>query len=304
MKKTLAITLYDRTVEVIDAVFNGLRLPGNTPDIVAVCYDRAPKHAMEAVKRHCMEMGIELRESVLTDAIQGPRCPSKAWNTVLATVYDQKNVFCMSSEMILAPHSIGMAYQLAQVAPEYLIVGRAEHCGQSYAYTRQHKDISMKTRTITSSFTPHPLGFSWLLPMKAFQDIEGFDEVYQDGLCYEDDDFVLRMWNHGVNFMFCDDIMGFHLEHKRDHLKDGDGRVTINEKIFETRWGDLNILKDHKIKMVGYQAEVGLAFWVHEGMPDKERDDVIKATYIAQKMYGQYEDWRAIPVTFEQVMDA
>lgn len=288
---TLALTIYDRTPEVIKAVFAGLSLPGNKPDNVVVCYDRASPEAVKAFRIECLKLGMGLREAFLDDGAVGPRCPSKAWNMALALT-DDTHVFCMSSEIVLAPHSIGMAYHLSEGCPDAFVVARAEHCGQSYAYTYKIGGESLSSRTITWSLYPSPIGFAWLVPMKTHRAIGGFDEVFMKGLCYEDSDFVIRAWENGADFVFCDDIMGFHLEHKRDHLKNEDGRVTINEKLFVKRHGHINYLRDKMFKPNEFRCDIGLAFWLH----DKE-STITRTTFIQQKVYCNYEKWRAFPVT-------
>ena len=288
MKTVLAITLYDRTPEVIRAVFAALSFPGNRPDVVAVCYDRTPEHSIETLRVECAAAEIELREAFLDDDAVGPRCPSKAWNMALDMV-TESHAFCMSSEMILAPHSIGMAYHMSEVIPDAMIVGRAEHCGQSYAYGKGNLH-----RTITSSNEPSGLGFAWLLPMQKYHDVGGFDEIYMNGFCYEDDDFVIRLWRAHTNILFCDDIMGFHLEHKRNHLKNEDGRVSINESIFSERYGDINILRDWKFPHIRARFEVGMAL-----ISQTKNTDLAEKCFIQQKLYGQDEPWRAIPAKFK-----
>ena len=291
---TLAITIYDRTPEVIRAMCAGLSLPGNRPDVVAVCYDRAPEASVDQLRDECNRLGFELWESHLDDDFRGPRCPSLAWNTVLATTKDP-HVFCMSSDVVLAPHSIGMAYHMSAVGDNCMIVGRAEHCGQSYAWPGPDNPEHLKWRTITWSGKPSGLGFAWLLPMKAYKDVGGFDEGYMKGYCYEDDDFVLKMWNSGSDFLFCDDIVGFHLEHKRDHLRDEDGRVALNGKIFLERWGDIDMLRKWKFKHAVSRFDVGLTQISH-----KRDKDVTEKYFWQQKFYGQNEPWRAIPVVEKQ----
>jgi len=289
MKKVLAITIYDRTPEVIKAVCAGLSLPGNQPDAIAVCYDRAPAESMRALRSECIRLGIDLREEFLEDDAIGPRCPSLAWNKALS-MCDESHVFCMSSEIVLAPHSIGMAYHMSKVAEDFMIVGKAEHCGQSYAYPSPD-GTKLLCRTISWSGRPSGLGFVWLLPMKAFRTVGGFDEVYMNGYCYEDDDFVLRMWNNGTDFLFCDDIIGFHLEHKRDHLKDQDGKVSINENVFVKRFGDINLLREWKFNPSVSRFDVGLGVFAHE-----RNNKFDQQCYRHQKFYGQDASWRAIPV--------
>jgi len=282
------MTLHDRTTEVINAVFSGLSLPGNGVDAVAVCYDRAQQDAVDCVRGWRRVLGFELREHFLEDLAVGPRCPSKAWNAALELV-EEDHAFCISSDMVMAPHSIGMAYHLATVAPTAMIVGRAEHCGQSYAW----EDGGYMHRTFTWSGKPSGLGFAWLIPMAAFRTVGGVDDIYMDGLCYEDDDLVLRMWEDGSDMLFCDDIVGFHLEHKRCHLKDHDGRVTVNEGIFAKRWGDVNHLRDSLFEHTSTRFNVGMALWSHKDDPDLRQ-----RLSLRQSLYGQHEDWRAIPIKF------
>ena len=74
------MTIYDRTPEVINAVFHGLHLPGNRPDIIAVCYDRASNESIKSFIKEAKGLGCELRETFLMDDHVGPRCPSRAWN--------------------------------------------------------------------------------------------------------------------------------------------------------------------------------------------------------------------------------
>ena len=285
----LAITIYDRTPEVIRAVCAGLSLPGNLPDTVCVCYDRAPRDSIYTLRKESKRLGFELRETVLDDGAVGPRCPSKAWNMALSLVEDDNaHVFCMSSDVVLSPHSIGMAYHLSDVVPDAMIIGRAEHCGQSYAWPGAD---SLMNRTITWSGKPSGLGFAWLFPMKKFHLAGGFDEAYMDGVCYEDDDFVVKMWHAGSDMLFCDDIMGFHLEHKRDHLKDEDGRVTRNAEIFKGKWGDINYLKARQFEHVEGRFDVGMSL-----VSRKKETDLAQRLFVQQKMYGQNEPWRAIPV--------
>ena len=215
----------------------------------------------------------------------------------LKLAFDQDNVFCMSSDMVMAPHSIGMAYHLAEVAPDTLIVGRAEHCGQSYAFSMIEYGENIKhlqNRTITWSLRPSPLGFTWMMPMKWFRGLGGYDEIYMNGYCYEDTDFVMRLWEAGVDFVFCDDIMGFHLEHKRDHLRDSDGKVSRNGQHFKARWGDLNILRDRKFPHITCACDVGLSFMLHE-----KNEKLLNDCFNQQKLYGQDEPWRAIPVVIK-----
>lgn len=290
-KRTVAMTIYDRTPEIIDAVFAGLSFRGNRPDCVAVCYDRASNDSVEAFRRGCRSIGAMLKEAFLYDDVEGPRCPSRAWNAALTLVRD-KNVFSMSSDVILAPHSVDMAFHMAELRDNLMVVGRADHCGPSYAWPNPERNNVLKWRTITWSAAPRGLGFCWLFPMELYRKVGGHDEVYMDGYCYEDDDLVLRMWEEGATFLFCDDIFGIHVEHPRDHLLNKDGKVTVNEEIFRSRYGDINRLSDWKIDCNVARCDVGITIVSHEKEMELPRMAVAQ-----QALYGQDAPWRAIPAT-------
>ena len=264
MKKVVAMTIHDRGPEVIRAVFAGLAMPGNRPDYVAICFDRASTTTIKCVDYYRRLCDLAARSCVLDDDAVGPRCPSKAWNAVFSLI-EEDHAFCVSSDVVLAPHTVGMAYHLAEAAPKAVIVGRAEHCGQSYTFHHDKVDHERITdRVMTASWAPSPLGFLWLLPMATAREIGGYDESYMDGLCYEDTDFVARMWHAGADFAFCDDMVGFHLEHSRAHLKDADGRVSRNAKRFAATYGDLDYIRCMRFGMRSCKLGAGMSLWAHE----------------------------------------
>jgi len=290
VKKTLAMTIYNRTPEVVGAVFNGLSLPGNQVDEIAVCFDRAPDSIVEEVHRQCEMIKTPLAFSRLTDNYEGPRCPSLAWNTAIGLV-KSSHVFCISSDVVLGPHSIGMAYQIAKAHDNAIVCGQAIHCGPSYSWERVFDNgMRVKDRIMTYSKSPQPLGFNWLLPTNSIHKIGGYDLAYMGGYCYEDDDFVIRMWRSGVDIIFCDDVLGIHLEHKREHLKNSDGRVTANEKVFVGRYGDIDYLRERKFKVWAWAGHAipGLSIWAH-GPSNHNLGKIADAIY----EYGKGEEWRA-----------
>ena len=296
--KYMAMTFFDRNAETVRATFAGLSLPGNHVDVLAVCFDRADEPQRERVRAECKRLGITLREASLVDDYVGPRCPSRAWNLAYGLIPEATHCFSMSSDVVLAPRAIDMAYYYAQILPNHLIIARAEHSGSSYFWNQQlvfsnGGNANIICRTMTCSYAPSPLGFAWLMPMKEFRQIGGFDEIYMGGYCYEDDDFVLRLWNAGVDFVFIDDIVGFHLEHKRDHLRDEDGRVSINAKIFKDRWGRQDAVRgltetlsiSNRVRI----GNIGLGFWLHN-----DDEGIISRVNKHQFFYGKDEPWRAI----------
>jgi len=239
VRKVLALTIHDRNAGVLQSVMASFKFPGNSIDVVAVCYDRVNPEVVDEFRNLCK--GYELREVFLDDDVVGPRCSSKSWNSVLGLV-SESHAFCISSDVVMAPHSVGMAYELSRVCPGDVFCGMTIHSGPSYYWLTN--EMGDKCRIMTWSRHPNPLGFCWLLPMDAVRKIGGYSEEYMDGVCFEDDDFVRRMWGTGINFVFCDDILGMHMEHNREQYLDIDGKVSINKKIHLGKYGDSKALSD------------------------------------------------------------
>lgn len=68
----------------------------------------------------------------------------------------------------------------------------------------------------------------------------GFDEEYEDGYCYEDDDFVERLKSIGMSLEIIDDPFVVHQFHdRRSHsvIVDGTNGLDRNMKLFESKWG-------------------------------------------------------------------
>lgn len=292
-KRVLSITLYDRTPQVITSMFNSLLFPGNRVDAIAVCYDRAPRKSVDLLRNLCAKNRIELRESFLDDDEVGSRCPAAAYNKSLGLV-SESHVFCLSSDIVLAPHSIGMAYELSRVCPDDAIIGMVTHCGPSYYWDCGGR----RQRIQTSSENPMPMGFCWLIPMDRVRQLGGYDEIYMGGLCFEDDDFVRRLWMTGINFIFCDDISGSHIEHDREHCVKNDGRVQRNRKIHQSRHSESPDFSDvfpgsghvylSGTNMLDYC--VGMSMLVRK--IEDANDATVKLSE-AQRMYGYSEPWLA-----------
>jgi GT2 family glycosyltransferase len=237
-----------------------------------------------------------MREIFLDDDIRGFRCPSKAWNAVFDLIYED-HAFCISSDCVLGPHSINMAYHVAKSFPDCLIVGRADHSGPSYGSSispRIEGNPVITSRVLTSAIHCNPIGFAWLLPMKQVRKIGGYDTAFMNGFCYEDNDFVARLWQAGTDIIFCDDIFALHMEHKRPHVGEKK-KIAANERIFTERYGEKNYLSnltDHgAFRWISeYVLSPGLGAICHE-----ESVDFLNRLLRAQGSYGNKEDWRAIP---------
>jgi hypothetical protein len=67
---------------------------------------------------------------------------------------------------------------------------------------------------------PRPLGFIWAAPADKVRGMGGYDEKFDGGLWYDDNDFFMRLWNTGLDFLFTDEVAGTHLHHERPGLND------------------------------------------------------------------------------------
>ena len=76
---------------------------------------------------------------------------------------------------------------------------------------------------------PRPLGFIWAGPMHQVRTVKGYDETFAEGFWYDDNDFFLRLWNSGLNFLFDDTISGTHLHHDRTTLNTPAGQAGIQK---------------------------------------------------------------------------
>jgi hypothetical protein len=266
---------------------------------VAVCFDRADDETTWGFLVAADRLGIEVRAKYLHEDIVGPRCPARAWNTAFS-ITDLPHAFALSSDCILTPHSIGLAYHLAEVERDSVIVAMAAHCGPSYHWYTSDPEAedgprTWATKTMTSVEGAHPLGFAWLLPMDKVRAIGGYDEAYMDGLCYEDDDFTARMWGAGADFIFSDDIRAFHMEHPRPHLIDTE-RVERNAAIFRKRYGDEDYIRKSRFtsppgKVVRW--DIGFAGMFHEDFTEGF-DERVAAIVQQEYDYGKDEPWRAV----------
>jgi hypothetical protein len=234
MSLSVIMTVNKRSVADLTSVLSSFRyMVGNDEyEEMVIVNDRGDRAVLESCLR---TLGLEAR-IVDIDGPPGRLCPSKAWNAGFAAA-TSTHYLCISSDTVLIPKSVRRAREITEILPDVITFGRAEHCGLFYSFVLNKTE----TRAMTTYFSPDPLGFVWIVPAAALAAIDppGYDEIYMGGSCYEDNDIVQRLWLGGYDFLFCDDIHGFHLEHGRTFLVDKDGLALVkkNEEIFKARFG-------------------------------------------------------------------
>jgi hypothetical protein len=115
-----------------------------------------------------------------------------------------------------------------------------------------------------------PMTFLTAYPTQALRAIGGWDEAFQEGVCYEDDDLAARLWKDGLDFVFDDRFSGVHQSHARAF--DGNNatqgywteyRVGLNRTIMVNKHGResaLNVVMQDKPQVI---TEAGRVTWKH-----------------------------------------
>jgi hypothetical protein len=242
-KLTLGLTIHNRPRWMIEAVFTSLaNFPGNQPDKLIIVFDRAKPEIIQGAEEELDGLGL----NVETFSIEGPpwnmRCPSKPWNFLIEKI--QTPLFAMmSSDCIMLPPAVTLTKIIHETFQgDVVSFAKAVHVGPGYMrdfYATRgggHRQPEYTTdRTYSDHLTMTPRQHFWAMKTDVIRKVGGFDEIFNEGIAYEDTDLSFRLWNAGCDFVLCDDIQAFHLEHPREHLTDG--RSEINRRIFMDRYG-------------------------------------------------------------------
>ena len=278
MSLSVIMTIYDRPASVIRSVLASFAyfIGNDCYDEIVVVNDRGDRAAIENVLA-----GLKLEARIIDIAgPPGKRCPAVAWNAGFRAARST-HFYCISSDTVQIPNSVERARQFSEILPEMIVFGRAEHCGRYYAW--QYRETQW--RTMTYHFSPRPLGFVWMLPRIWLDRISppGYDEAYMDGFCYEDTDIVMRLIKGGAEFLFSDDICGFHIEHGRQFLMTDSGLAMTkqNEDLFVSKYGAKNAMDLAVDKL--YILGPATSAIVHSEARAHEVAGIIKIAYDADK---------------------
>jgi hypothetical protein len=166
------------------------------------------------------------------DGEPGYRNPAAAWNKAYQAVATEF-IYQFSSECIHQPDNVTNALKWLKVAP-CVVFGKARDSGE-YGGVVTGPDPLL----LTDAAHPRPLGFVMAFPSWAIRAIEGQDEEYMKGQGYEDDDFVYRLWQLGIPFIFDDSIQVVHQAHPRAHYDTDEGKAgyEVNRQYTVAKWG-------------------------------------------------------------------
>lgn len=281
MNLTIGMTIHNRQRWMLEAVFASLaHFPGNQPDEMIVMFDRASEEvyetAIELMKNHGMSCKVL--------KIDGPpwnvRCPAKPWNKVIEETKTDL-LAMMSSDCIILPAAVTLTKLIHESYDgDIVCFGKAVHVGPGYARGffatggngRLQPQYALD-RTLSDHISMTPRQHFWSMKVSSLRRIGGFDEIFDGGIAYEDTDLSFRLWESGCDFVLCDDIQAFHLEHNRDHLTDG--RSEINRKIFMDRYGHEDSFR-YKGPRVDGRCD-GWSFMTRPGLETQRADETIRA---------------------------
>lgn len=221
-RMTLCFTVHDKPVDVLERTFDALKADMEGIDDVAIVLDRSPKHVVEVVEKYWNKCAVIER----IGGGPGWRTPVLAFNTLFSMV-ESEGIYCVSPDVVVEKGSAKRARGLLARGPA-VIFGKCEDSVECNVPDAADKEY-------VSSVKRRPYGFIWTFPKWAFRAVDGLDGSFALGRNYEDDDFMWRLWNIGLPFVFDDTIRGVHQHHKRENLSDE--MEAINRRVMTAKWG-------------------------------------------------------------------
>lgn len=192
---------------------------------------------------------------VALDGPPGWRSPCLSWNAGMQHVIGD-HLLILQGDIVLTPGSVQHARQALQERPAVyfgmVLESEPEKCvGAGHAGP-----------VLCSSTRPRPLTYLLAVPTKAVRAIGGWDEAFQAGVWYEDDDFTARLWKHGLDFIFDDRISGIHQSHPRPYAKPI--AIAANQAIFLQKHGTTRFFdREHGRGKMVIEKEAGRTIWRH-----------------------------------------
>lgn len=257
--------MYEKPPEVMHSVFNGLDQGDYDADQIVIVVDRPSREARREVDHFVMARetrgteGVdEYIERARYEVLDGPpgwRSPCISWNAGMKHVTGDQ-LLIIQGDVVLTPGSVDHARKCLSERPAayfgMVLESDPDKCrGAGHAGP-----------VLCSSTNPRPLTYLVALPTEAVRAIGGWDEAFQAGAWYEDDDFTIRLWKHGLDFIFDDRISGIHQSHDRHYAREG--AIRTNETIFRLKHGTIAL--DNRMLAMGnpvVEQSPGRTIWRH-----------------------------------------
>jgi len=235
VKLSVCITINDRSIDDLIKVFGSME--DQTHDEFVIVLDRAEP----ILANWCKNFWRKDRRVSFVEIVGEPgwKSPVKAWNRGFDKVTGDA-IYCFSSETVQGTGNIERAKSLLS-SQDAVINGKAE-CSCGPDGQEVNWGGTAPGNLLCSAAHPRPIGFIWAAPIKAVRSIHGYDEKFSEGYWHDDDDFFVRLWNTGLDFIFDDSIHGIHLHHPRPVLSTEEGKAGIlrNREYMLKKYGSLD----------------------------------------------------------------
>jgi glycosyltransferase involved in cell wall biosynthesis len=231
MTVAILVPIHDKPQEVVEAVLESVRI--QEAEEVFVILDRSPERIQKAVNGNFRIVPLPGRP--------GWRSPCIAANAGLKEITADITIY-NPSDVVQAAGNIDKVRAHFEAHPNSVLFGRVTESDPEMCKGPGHAGpVLQGTNNL------RPMTYLTAYPTKALRDCGAWDEAFQEGVCYEDDDLAARLWKHGLGFVFDDAFSGVHQSHGR--LFDGnnasqgywtDFRVGLNRTIMVNKHGRIS----------------------------------------------------------------
>lgn len=171
--------------------------------------------------------------------------PVKTWNPCIAfnsaaekasgDFYLVTNPECFHYADILQ----GLDEEFTKDSSVYVVCGCRNRVGCNF-FIETFDDLKGKDEAWYSHSTHRPgcLHFCNAVSKENWKKIDGFDEEYQHGIAYDDNDFINRVWIAKLEIVRRDDLLTIHIDHKSAHT-DTEKRKQlerVNWEVYHRKW--------------------------------------------------------------------
>lgn len=201
---SVLLAIHDKPPETVQAVLGALRSEYGG-DSVLVVLDRPTEAILSALGA--------IPGAIVLPGVAGWRSPCIACNAGLARIEADITVI-NQGDVEQAAGNLAVVEAHFQAHPDSVLFGNVVETAPEILEGPGHAGP-----ILCSASNPRALTHLIAVPTKALKAIGGWDEAFQEGVCYEDDDLTARLWKHGLDFYFDDRFSGRHHSHQRAYYK-------------------------------------------------------------------------------------
>jgi len=253
VKVSVMVPVHEKPPGVVQAVLDSV---AQGYDQIVVILDRSPAAISALVNGSHDRIDLPGRP--------GWRSPCIAGNAGLARVTGDITIY-NPSDVVQAAGNLFHVKQHFAEHPASVLFGRVTESDPAKCKGTGHAGPVLQGSDCT-----RPMTFLTAYPTAALRAIGGWDELFQEGVCYEDDDLAARLWKHGLDFHFDDRFSGVHQSHERafdgNNASQGywtDYRVGLNRGHMVTKHGRESAINVVMATKPTITKEEGRVSWKH-----------------------------------------